>query len=170
MSPDDVRYVAGMGRTGTLLHVFVAPAAGAPMVDVGSARCLAGVGLENDRYALGTGYYSDRPRSDRQVTMLQVETLEALSRDDGLELTPQQSRRNLVTRGIDLLELVGRDLWVGGVLLRVARLNEPCRYLEELTGLSLIAPLTHRGGVNCAVVRGGVVRSGDPVIVGDSPS
>jgi MOSC domain-containing protein YiiM len=164
-----MHYLAAMGRTGTLLDVFVAPVAGAPMVSVGSARCLAGVGLEGDRYALGTGHYSDRPGRDRQVTLLQVETLEELSRA-GLELTALQSRRNLVTRGVDLLGLVGRELWVGEVLLRVCRVSEPCRHLEELTGFSLLEPLLHRGGVNCEIVRGGTVRTGDPVVPVDAAS
>jgi MOSC domain-containing protein YiiM len=152
-----------MTGPGLLVHIFVAERAGAPMRELRSARCIAGVGVEGDRYATGRGHYSDRPRPDRQITLIQLEVLDWLHREHALELTPQACRRNLVTRDIALDSFVGRTLAVGGVLLRVGRLNEPCRYLEELVDLPVLEPLVHRSGINCEIIQGGWIRTGDEV-------
>ena len=53
------------------------------------------------------------------------EALEALRRDYEVDLDPAQARRNLLTRGVPLNHLVGREFRVGGVTLRGLRLCEP---------------------------------------------
>ena len=61
---------------------------------------VAGIGLEGDRYATRLGTYSKKPHIDRQVTLIEVEVLEALARDRGIELAPREHRRNLTTRDV----------------------------------------------------------------------
>src|SRR5206468_2302290 len=78
------------------------------------AHAIAGRGLEGDRYFLETGFYSDG-RDGRQLTLIEAEALEALRREHGVELTPLESRRNLVTRGIRLNPLVGKRFRVGAI-------------------------------------------------------
>jgi MOSC domain-containing protein YiiM len=90
-----------------------------------------------------------------------METLEALARDHGIELLPDETRRNLTTRDVPLNHLVGRRFRVGAVLLLGARLNVPCKYLEQVTGKPVYAPLIHRSGLNCEIIEGGIVRIGD---------
>ena len=133
------------------------------MQPLASAKLVAGVGIEGDRYATGRGYYSKTPRSDRQVTLIEMETLEALARDHGIELLPSETRRNLTTRDVALNHLVGRRFRVGAVLLFGARLNVPCKYLEQVTGKAVYAPLINRSGLNCEILEGGMVRLGDAV-------
>lgn len=146
---------------GELLHIHIAVQGGSPMRALDEARLLAGTGLEGDRYASGRGTYSKTPRPDRQCTLIEMETLEALARDHGIELLPGETRRNLTTRGVPLNHLVGRSFRVGPVLLRGLRLNVPCRYLEQVTGKPVFAPLVHRSGLNCEILEGGPVRPGD---------
>lgn len=131
------------------------------MQPLASAKLIAGVGIEGDRYATGRGYYSKTPRADRQVTLIEIETVEALARDYALELLPNETRRNLTTRDVPLNHLVGRRFRVGGVLLLGARLNVPCKYLEQVTGKLVYAPLINRSGLNCEIIEGGIVRIGD---------
>lgn len=127
------------------------------------ATLIAAVGIEGDRYATGRGYYSKTPRPDRQVTLIEMETLEALARDHGIGLLPGETRRNLTTRDVALNHLVGRRFRVGAVLLFGARLNVPCKYLEQVTGKAVYAPLINRSGLNCEILEGGMVRLGDAV-------
>jgi MOSC domain-containing protein YiiM len=150
-----------MSRLGELTHIHIAERGGAPMQPLAFAKLIAGVGIEGDRYATGRGHYSKAPRADRQVTLIEMETLEALARDHGIALLPDETRRNLTTREVPLNHLVGRRFRVGAVLLRGARLNVPCRYLEQVTGKPVYAPLIHRSGLNCEIIEGGVVRTGD---------
>jgi MOSC domain-containing protein YiiM len=150
-----------MTWTGELTHIHIAENAGAAMQPRNSAKLIAGVGIEGDRYATGRGYYSNLPRTDRQVTLIEMEALEALVRDHGIALLPNETRRNLTTRDVPLNHLVGRRFRVGAVLLLGARLNVPCKYLEQVTGKPVYAPLINRSGLNCEIIEGGVVRIGD---------
>src|SRR5271168_5502767 len=85
---------------GRLLHIHIAPAASFEMEEVDEANCIAGRGIEGDRYFLGTGTYSPKP-DVREVTLFEIETLEALARNDPplqsgpIMLAPEDHRRNL---------------------------------------------------------------------------
>jgi MOSC domain-containing protein YiiM len=126
-------------------------------------RLVAGLGIPDDRYALRTGTYSDRHHIDRQVTLIEVETLQALARDHGLVLSPGQHRRNLTTEGVPLAHLVGAYFRIGACLLYGGRLNVPCRHLEQLVGQPVFRPLIHRSGLNARVIVGGPIAVGDPI-------
>jgi len=152
--------ISVMSWKGELLHVHVAVAASAPMRELAEARLLAGKGIEGDRYAERTGTYSARHHEDRQITLIEVETLEALARDHGIELAPHEHRRNVTTRGVPLNHLVARSFRVGECVLYGGRLNVPCQYLEDLLGKKVFKPLLNRSGLNCRIVTGGTIRPG----------
>jgi MOSC domain-containing protein YiiM len=128
-----------------------------------AVTAVAGQGLEGDRYFLGTGTYSDKPRPDRQVTLVESEAIEALARDYDIALAPGATRRNITTRGVALNHLVGRDFLVGSVRLRGIKLCEPCKHLEATLGLEVRPGLVHRGGLRCEIVDGGQISVGDPI-------
>jgi MOSC domain-containing protein YiiM len=169
---DTQRVRKDKGRTdwtgGKLLHIHIAPAASFEMEEVEEANFVAGRGIEGDRYFLGTGTYSPKP-DVREVTLFEIETLEALARNDPplqsgpIELEPGDHRRNLTVRGVPLNHLVGQRFRVGNVILVGGRLNFPCKYLEELLGLPLYLPLYNRSGLNCRIEQGGIVRRGDDI-------
>lgn len=154
---------------GLLEHIHTTPGASQPMVARAEVELVAGLGIPDDRYALRTGTYSARHHIDRQLTLIEAETLEALARDRGLALSPAEHRRNLTTRGVALNHLVGRYFSVGrfpdggGAVLYGGRLNVPCRYLEDLLGRPVFRPLIHRSGLNARVVVSGTIRPGDPI-------
>ncbi len=127
--------------------------------------CIAGVGIEGDRYALGTGSYSHKPEIGRQITLIETETLEAMARDLDITLKPEETRRNVVTEGAPLNHLVGRQFRIGDdVVLEGMRLNVPCQYLEDRLGIkSLFKSLINRSGLNCRIVSGGTIRGGDSI-------
>ena len=153
-----------MAFAGSLLHIHVCAAGGAPMRPLASATLDAGIGIRGDRYALRTGTYSERHHLDRQVTLIEVETLEALRRDRGLVLEVAEHRRNLTTGGVPLGHLVGRYFRVGSCVLYGGRLNIPCRYLEELVAKPVFRPLLNRSGLNARIVVGGTVAAGDAIV------
>ena len=155
--------MSGYDFAGVLLAIHIAPEASAPMVELDAARLIEGVGIEGDRYATAKGTYSHKPHPDRQVTLIEMEALDALSRDHGIALPPYETRRNLTTGGVPLNHLVGREFRVGEVVLLGGRLNVPCQYLEDLLGKKVFKPLIHRSGLNCLIVKGGTIRPGDSI-------
>lgn len=149
--------------TGSIAEIWLAPAATAPMQRVPAGRLLAGVGLDGDRYALGGGTWTRYPALEKQLTMVDRADVAAVATEIGAPLSPGETRRNLVTVGIDLPALVGRWFAVGDALLFGVKRCPPCAHLERLTGLRLVTAMVHRGGINAAVVIGGTVADGDAV-------
>ena len=160
--------------TGEVVSVHIAPDAEAPTVSVPKVRAVPGKGLEGDRYFRTTGTYSNRPGTGRELTLIELEAIEAIKRDNGIVLEPGAARRNLVTRGVPLNHLVGQEFHVGGVRLLGVRLCEPCSHLEGLTQKGVLAGLVHRGGLRAKILTEGEIREGDPVEplgpAGDTPS
>lgn len=149
-------------NAGTVEFIYIASAAAAPTHPVNEAHAIPGVGLEGDRYALGQGTFS-KPMPDRELTLIEVEAIEALQRDYHFELAPGEARRNVVTRGVALNHLVGQDFQIGEVKIRGIRLCEPCDHLQRLTGLEVIRGLSHRGGLRAQILTHGTIRVGDRV-------
>jgi MOSC domain-containing protein YiiM len=149
--------------TGSVISIWLTPATASPMRRVGCARLLSGRGLEGDRYALGGGTWADYPDLEKQLTLIDADDVVAVARETGAELTPGDLRRNLVTTGIDLPSLVGGWFAVGDALLFGMKRCPPCTHLERLTGVRLIKPMVHRGGINAAVFAGGPIREGEVV-------
>jgi MOSC domain-containing protein YiiM len=151
---------------GHVLHIHVAPAAAFEMEELQEATLVAGKGIEGDRYFLGQGTYSALPAM-REITLIESEVLDALARNDPplqegpVLLAPEEHRRNLTVRGVPLGHLVGQRFRIGACILRGARINFPCKYLEQLLGRPLYLPLYNRAGLNCAIEQGGVIRPGD---------
>ena len=152
-----------MDWKGELLHIHTAPTASAPMRALQETRLVAGTGIDGDRYATRLGTYSKKHHIDRQVTLIEVETLQALARDHGIELEPREHRRNLTTRAVPLNHLVGQYFRLGACVLYGGRLNVPCLYLEELVGKKVFKPLLNRSGLNCRIVVDGIIRVGDSI-------
>src|SRR3954467_1413483 len=132
---------------------------------VRAGRLVAAAGLAGDRYALGGGTWARYPDLEKQVTLIDRDDVAAVAADTGSALSPGDTRRNLVTTGIDLPPLVGRWFTVGDALLFGMKRCPPCTHLERLTGVRLVKAMVHRGGINAAVFAGGTVAEGAPVRV-----
>ncbi len=144
---------------GKVEAIQIAAEAAAPMEEVAEVEAVGGHGLAGDRYHKGVGTFSHIPKP-RGVTLIEAEALAAVNQG-GLPLNYAECRRNIITSGVALNELVGREFQVGSVTLRGIELCEPCDHLAGLAGKPLIAPLVHRGGLRAEVVSSGTIRRGD---------
>jgi MOSC domain-containing protein YiiM len=139
--------------------IFIADRNGASMTPVAEANACAGLGLEGDRH-----YRAEGNEPDREITLIEAEAIEALTREGGIPFETCESRRNVVTRGVALNHLVGREFKVGEVRLKGMRFCEPCGHLEKLTRPGVMKGLVHRGGLRAQILDGGPIRVGDPVV------
>jgi MOSC domain-containing protein YiiM len=138
------------------IHVRVtseSPAVAAP-----TARLHSGKGLEGDRY-----FAPDGAGPGEALTLIAAEALEGLETDTGIRLSAADSRRQVLTRGIDLNALVGREFTVGSVRCRGVELCEPCAHLQSVTKPGVLAGLVHRGGLRADVLSDGELSVGDAV-------
>lgn len=169
--PDDSRIQLSRDevRTGVVEYVHVAPESGMPMEAQESCEAVTGRGLRGDRYFEDDGYWSllEARREDSiagEVTLIEAEALGAAATEYDVELEPGVHRRNVTTRGVSLNHLPGERFRVGEAVFEGLGLCEPCGYMQGLTGTDGVADaLTHRGGLDAAVVESGMIRPGDEI-------
>lgn len=157
-------------ETGEVVAIHIAAVAAGAMSSVDEVQAITGKGLAGDRYFSGVGTYSGVPEPGRQVTLIEAEAIEAASKEAGVDFRSSDSRRNIVTRGVPLNDLVGREFRVGGVTLRGVDFCEPCSHMIQISGKRVLHSLVHRGGLRADIVTGGVIRVGDVVHVERSAS
>jgi MOSC domain-containing protein YiiM len=153
-----------MVTTAAVEGIFIAGAARETLAPVAEVRAVEGRGLEGDRYHAAVGSFSRWPGEGRAVTLVEAEVIEAILRDWDLDLSGGRSRRNLVTRGVRLADLLGRRFRIGKALFRGTRLAAPCAHLERLTEPGVFEALKGRGGLRADVLESGVIRAGDAVV------
>ena len=140
---------------GVVEQIAIAPENEQLPQPVDRVNVVAGKGLEGDRY------FDQGP--ENAITLIQAEALEGLLADTGIALSHEASRRQVLTRGIDLNALVGRRFRVGDVLCEGVELCEPCNHLQGLTQPGVLRGMVHRAGLRAQVLEGGTIAPGDAV-------
>jgi hypothetical protein len=144
--------------TGRVEAIYVAPGAGATVRQLESAQLLAGHGVDGDRHVTGRGTFpSGLPGS--ALTLIEDEVCASFSPP----LSADEHRRNIVTGGIDLNALVGREFNIGRVRCRGMRLCEPCTVVDGYAARPILRALVHRGGLRADILEDGLIRRGDDV-------
>lgn len=145
---------------GKVVSINITRVSEAPTQSVDEVRAIPGRGLEGDRYFDNKGR---DPEVKRELTLIEAEAIEALKREFEVEFGLGDSRRNVVTRGVPLNHLVGKEFWVGEVKARGIMLCEPCAHLQKLTIKQVLPGLVHRGGLRAQILTEGVIRVGATV-------
>lgn len=150
-----------------VVAIYTAAGSGAPMQPQDEVRAIPGRGLEGDRYFAGNGTFSDRPLPGREITeltLIEGEVIEQLRHQWGIDVDESDSRRNLVTWGVDLNDLVDREFSIGGVRLRGAGLCEPCISLvKSPEHRHLLRALAHKGGLRAQILDAGTIAVGERI-------
>jgi len=136
------------------------------MREVAQIDVVAGSGIVGDH-----NFSAKQRYPGQNLTLIETEEIEAFSARVGRPLAVTDPRRNVITRGVRLNELVGKTFVIGTATLRGVELCEPCGKLAGyLAGLGLkkkdfIREFAHRCGLRADVVESGIIRVGDPVVV-----
>jgi MOSC domain-containing protein YiiM len=130
-------------------------------------KALEGVGLEGDRYALGKGAYSNSKRiTIRQVSFIEIEKFNEANNELEEKFTLAETRRNIVTEGVELNDLVGKEFFVGEVRLLGIELCTPCKRPEKLANKKgFEKAFEGRGGLRAEVMTEGIISVGDEIVV-----
>jgi MOSC domain-containing protein YiiM len=144
---------------GRVEAIFLSRDHGQLPTPVERAQAHAGRGLAGNRY-----YWEDGTAPPgRAVTLIAAEAVEAVANEGDVSVEPAATRRNVLTRGIDVNELVGKRFRIGVVECEGIELCEPCTTLEEMTQPGVIKAFVHRGGLNADILSDGEISIGDPV-------
>jgi hypothetical protein len=153
--------IEGKRMSGTVAAICICPIAGGAMQQVSEVEAIAGRGLQGDRYATGEGSFNKGNLGLRQVTLISDQFFS----ESGFE--PIDSRRNIVTQGVELLPLIGRTFWVGEAQLRGIKYCTPCERPNNLAGKerSFKQAFSDRGGLIAAVVESGRIQVGSAIVI-----
>ena len=114
--------------------------------------------------AVNDRYFKENNDKKNQITLIESENVDYYNKVSGTHLHPTDFRRNVITKGISLNKLVGKEILIGDVRLKIHDLCEPCRYLQELLGeKNLVKKLLNRGGLRCELLTNGNINVNDPI-------
>ncbi len=125
-----------------------------PMLEIPMIECVAGRGLRGDRY------FDYKENYKGQITFFAHETYEAICRAFGInDKPPSIFRRNVITAGVDLNTLIGREFAIQGVLFQGTEECRPCHWMDQAFGPGAFEFLKGRGGLRALILRGGTLRA-----------
>lgn len=152
---------------GILKEILIAEDAGTSMVSFPFADLEAGKGIIGDRYYRGKGTFSQilAGKPDVEVTLIENEEILAFDQVSHLGYKAQHFRRNLVTEGIRLNELEGKEFIIGEVQLKGIRLCEPCGHLSKQLDAQIMKHMVHKAGLRAQILRGGRLVVGSPIMI-----
>jgi MOSC domain-containing protein YiiM len=150
------RLIEAPVRPGRVEWIGTRPARHAVMQSADAAELVAGKGIVGDRYR--------NPGGARQVTLVAAESLATIASHLGrTAVGPEELRRNVVVRGLNLVALKGRRFRLGTALLEASGDCHPCSRMEEILGVGGYNAVRGLGGITARVIEGGIVRVGDAV-------
>jgi len=136
--------------------ICIAKNSGDKMEDVNQIEVIANKGIVNDRY------FKDNNESDLQITLIESENIDYYNRISNSQMPYINFRRNVITREIELNNLVSKYFFIGEVKLLGIRLCDPCKYLQDmLNDKSLVKKLINRGGLRCEIITDGKISTND---------
>ncbi len=135
------------------------PAGESTIIAVPEVECVAGSGLRGDRF------FDYKPDYKGQITFFSAELYEELCatllEPSALRPDPSVFRRNVITRGIDLNTLIGKQFTFQGVTFEGTAECSPCYWMDQAFAPGTEAALKGRGGLRAKILTDGVLRIGN---------
>lgn len=151
---------------GNVVAIYISPIAGGKMEEVEIAEAIAGAGLAGDRYSTGEGSFNRKRQGRRQVSLINAIFFE----NSGFEYF--ESRRNIVTQGVELMWLIGREFQIGKARFSGQNYCDPCLRPSRLSGKThkFLEVFSDRGGLIAEIVETGTIKKGDPITLKALPA
>ena len=141
-----------------VFKICITKKSGEDMYEVPNAKVIANKGIIDDRY------FTEENDKDIQITLIESENIDYYNNIAGTNVPYINFRRNIITNGIKLNQLVGHDFLIGDVKLKGHRLCDPCKYLQDkLSDKKLVKRLINRGGLRCELLTDGLISTKDEI-------
>ena len=129
------------------------PASEHPLLAVDSIECVAGSGIRGDRF------FDYKPDYKGQITFFSMEVFEALKKELNLpNAQPSATRRNVMVRGADLNDVIGREFELQGIRFLGVEESRPCYWMNSAIGPGAEEWLRGRGGLRCRILTSGFLK------------
>ena len=143
-----------------VLGICFSEKSGEEMIKVDTINLIASKGIINDRY------FKENNDKDIQITLIESENIDYVNEILLSNISYVDFRRNIITKGIKLNELVNKEFTIGNVKIRGHRLCDPCKYLQDkLQQKNLVKKLANKGGLRCEILSDGIISAKDNIII-----
>jgi len=141
-----------------VIEISISENSGGITKNVDSVESIAGKGLLNDRH------FKENNEKKSQITLIEIENINYYNEISKTSILPKDFRRNIITKGIKLNELVGKEFFIGKVKVKAHDLCRPCKYLENsLNQKNFVKELLRKAGIRCEILNGGKIFVGDEI-------
>ena len=129
------------------------------IVSVDDVEAIKGKGL------VGEKHFKENNNKRSQITLIEIENIKHYNKITGTMIPAINFLRNIVTEGIQLNVLVGKEFFIGTVKVKAHDLCRPCKYLQEfLQQKNTVKELLHTGGLRCEILSSGKISINDQII------
>lgn len=148
---------------GTVHSIYISDTANGELISLDKAECIAGRGILGDRYYLGKGTFSERlaDKPFKEITLIEAEEIDAFNQRQGLNLHYADFRRNIITRGIRLNDLVDTTFYIGELEIQGIKLCEPCPHLAKVLTPNVIPDMLGKAGLRASIKTSGQINTND---------
>ena len=144
--------------SGKVVKIGISKNKGNKIVNLNVVEAIKGKGLVNERH------FKENNEKRCQITLIEIENINHYNKIYGTSIPAINFLRNIVTEGIRLNELVGKEFSIGSVKLKAHDLCRPCKYLQEKLKLNnFVKEFLHKGGLRCEILTDGKINIGDTI-------
>ena len=145
--------------SGKVVKIGISKNKGNKIVNLSDVEAIKGKGLVNERH------FKENNEKRCQITLIEIENINHYNKINGTSIPAINFLRNIVTEGIRLNELIGKEFSIGSVKLKAHDLCRPCRYLQEsLQQKNIVQELLHTAGLRCEILSSGKIYINDQII------
>ena len=144
---------------GKVLEIGIYKNKGDEIVNVNKVEAIKGKGLVNERH------FKENNEKRCQITLIEIENINQYNKITGTTIPAINFLRNIITEGIQLNELVGKEFFIGAVKVKAHDLCRPCKYLQgSIQQKNTVKELLHTGGLRCEILSSGKICVDDQII------
>ena len=143
-----------------IIEICISEKVGNPMLNQENIEVIANKGIVNDRYCI------DNNDKDTQITLIESENIDNYNQASDSNIPYINFRRNIITQGIKLNNLIGKVILLGNVMVKVHRLCDPCKELQDIiSDKNFVKKFIDKGGLRCEILSNGNISKNDTIKV-----
>ena len=141
-----------------VIEIAISQSPKGKMESVNSIKVVSGAGVIKDRH------FKKNNGERNQITLIEIENIKYYNQVAKALIPSIDFRRNIITEGIKLNQLLGKEFLIGAVKLKAHDLCRPCKYLQErLEQKDFVKELLHKGGIRCEILNDGKINVGTKI-------
>ena len=143
-----------------VLKIGISNNSGSKIQSFNSIKAIKGRGLENDRH------FKEDNDKRCQITLIEMENIISYNKKSSKNISPLEFRRNIITQGVSLNNLLNKEFFIGSVKVKAHDLCRPCKHLQELLGQEdILKEFLHKGGLRCEILSNGSININNKIII-----